>query len=149
VKRVSSLLAKYPLKLLLQISGLSKSTYYFCVSKIDPGCNNDEIMNEIIDIYYEHKGQYRYRRITLELKNRGIVVNHKKVVRLINKMGLYSIIRNKRKYSSYRGTVGTIADNLIQRDFEASKLNEKLFTDVTEFCVNDKKLYLSSILDSY
>ena len=106
-------------------------------------------MNEIIRIYYEHKERYGYRRITLELKNRGIVANHKKVLRLMNKLGLHSIIRKKRKYSSYKGTVGAIAENLIQRDFEASRPNEKWFTDVTEFRVKDKKLYLSPILDSY
>ena len=135
--------------ILLHISGLSKSTYYFYASKIDTDHKNDEIMNEIIRIYYEHKERYGYRRITLELKNRGIVANHKKVLRLMNKLGLHSIIRKKRKYSSYKGTVGTIAENLIQRDFEASRPNEKWFTDVTEFRVNDKKLYLSPILDSY
>lgn len=106
-------------------------------------------MNEVIDIYYDHKGRYGYRRVTLALKSRGIVVNHKKVLRLMNKMGLHSLIRKKRKYSSYRGTVGTVADNLIQRDFEASKPNEKWFTDVTEFRVMDKKVYLSPILDAY
>lgn len=110
---------------------------------------NDEIMNEVIDVYYDHKGRYGYRRITLELINRGIVVNHKKVLRLMNKMGLHSIMRKKRKYSSYKGTVGVVAANHIQRDFEASKPNEKWFTDVTEFKVNDKKVYLSPILDAH
>lgn len=106
-------------------------------------------MNEIITIYYDHSGRYGYRRITLELSNRGIGVNHKKVLRLMNKIGLHSIIRKKRKYSSYKGTVGVIADNIIKRDFEASQPNEKWFTDVTEFNVRGKKLYLSPILDGY
>ena len=106
-------------------------------------------MNEIIEIYYDHLGRYGYRRITLELRNRGYNINHKKVSRLMNKMGLHSIIRKKRKYSSYRGNVGTIAENLVQRDFEANKPNEKWFTDVTEFNVYGKKLYLSPILDAY
>lgn len=110
---------------------------------------NDELMNEIIEIYYDHSGRYGYRRITLELSNRGIKVNHKKILRLMNKMGLQSIIRRKRKYSSYKGTVGTLAANIIQRDFEANKPNEKWFTDVTEFNVSGKKLYLSPLLDAY
>ena len=135
--------------MLLKISKLSRSTYYFYVSKIDPDTKNDDLMREIIEIYYENKGRYGYRRITLELFNRGIRVNHKKILRLMNKMGLSSIIRKKRKYSSYKGTVGTIAENLVQRDFEASKPNEKWFTDVTEFNVNGKKIYLSPILDAY
>ena len=54
---------------------------------------------------------------------------------------------NKRKYSSYKGTVGKIADNLINRDFEANKPNEKWYTDVTEFNLRGEKAYLSPILD--
>ena len=65
---------KYPLEILLKISGLSRSTYYFYASKIDPDIKNDELMNEIISIYYDHKGRYGYRRITLELSNRGLLL---------------------------------------------------------------------------
>lgn len=106
-------------------------------------------MNIIIEIYYENRGLYGYRRITLELINRGYNVNHKKVLRLMNKMGLNSIIRRKRKYSLYKGTVGTVADNHIQRDFDADTPNEKWFTDVTEFNLRGKKIYLSPILDAH
>lgn len=97
-------------------------------------------MNVIIEIYYENKCLYGYRRMTLQLKNRGYVVNHKKVSRLMNKMGLHSTIRKKRKYSSYKGNVGVVADNHIARDFEASIPNTNWFTDVTEFRVGEKKL---------
>ncbi|WP_216822545.1 IS3 family transposase [Erysipelothrix rhusiopathiae] len=146
---VSLLRQKYPLEILLKISGLARSTYYFYVSKIDFDTKNDELMQEIIEIYYDHKGRYSYRRITLELNNRGIRVNHKKVLRLMNKMGLHSIIRKKRKYSSYKGTVGTIVENRVQRDFEVDKPNQKWFTDITEFNVQGQKIYLSPILDAY
>ena len=140
---------KYPLSLLLKIANLARSTYYYYLSKVDPDLKNDAIMNLIIEIYYENKGRYGYRRITLELRNRGYQVNHKKVLRLMNKMGLYSIIRRKRKYSSYKGNVGKVANNLIKRNFQAKKANEKWFTDVTEFNVRGEKLYFSPILDAY
>lgn len=83
----------------------------------------------------------------MELKNQGIIVNHKKVQRLMNVMGLYSKVRKKRNYSSYKGTVGKIADNLIERDFGAEAPNQKWYTDVTEFNLRGEKLYLSPILD--
>ena len=63
---------------------------------------NDDIMNTIIDIYYQHKGRYGYRRITLELHNKGIQINHKKVKRLMSRMRLYGITP-KAKYKSYKG----------------------------------------------
>ncbi len=67
----------------------------------------------------------------------------------MNKLGIHSFIRKRRKYSSYKGKIGKITDNNIKRNFEATKANEKWFTDVTEFNLRGKKLYLSSILDAY
>ena len=106
---------------------------------------------EIQEIYYEHKGNYGYLRITLELRNCGFVMNQKKVQRLINLLGLSSQIRRKRKYSSYQGEVGKKADNLIQRQFEAANPMEKCYTDVTEFAIPNSthKLYLSPVLDGF
>ena len=89
--------------------------------------------------------------ITLELRNRGFVVNHKKVQRLMKVLGLTARIRRKRKYSSYQGEIGKKADNLIQRQFEATKPMQKCYTDVTEFVIpaSTQKLYLSPVLDGF
>lgn len=105
-------------------------------------------MNEITFIYNEHKGRYGVRRIYHELINRGFTVNHKKVQRLMNKLNLKGKTP-KEKYHSYQGTVGVIADNLIQRDFKADKPNKKWTTDVSQFNFNWGKCYLSPILDMY
>lgn len=64
-------------------------------------------------------------------------------------LGIKPLKRNKRKYSSYKGTVGKIADNLINRNFEADKPNEKWYTDVTEFNLRGEKIYLSPIIDGF
>ena len=69
--------------------------------------------------------------MALELRNRGFMVNHKKVQRLMKALGLSARIRRKRKYYSYQGEVGKKAENLIQRQFEASKTMEKRYTDLT------------------
>ena len=53
--------------------------------------------DEILSIFHENKGRYGYRRITLELKNRGYVINHKTVARLMKIIGLQSIQRPKRR----------------------------------------------------
>ena len=109
-----------------------------------------DLKAEIQSIFDEHKGRYGYRRITLELRNRGYIVNHKKVLRLMNIMGLKGIQRNrKRKYNSYKGAVGKVAKNLLHRDFKAEKPNEKWVTDITEFKVGEQKLYLSPIVDLF
>ena len=72
-----------------------------------------ELKDEIQAIYSEHKGNYGYRRIHLELRNCGYTVNHKKVQRLMKVLGLSDRIRRKRKYSSYQGEIGKKAKNLI------------------------------------
>ena len=141
----------FRLDLLLETAYLARSTYYYQLKQLDGHDKDKEIKGKIQEIYYEHKGNYGYRRITLELRNRGFVVNHKKVQRLMKALGLSARIRRKRKYSSYQGEIGKKAANLIQRQFEASKPMEKCYTDVTEFAIpnSTQKLYLSPVLDGF
>ena len=101
---------------------------------------------EITAIYHENKGRYGYRRITAELHKRNFLLNHKTVQRLMKELGLVCRVRMK-KYRSYKGEVGKIAPNLLNRDFHAEKPNQKWVTDVTEFSLFGEKLYLSPILD--
>lgn len=101
---------------------------------------------EITAIYHENRGRYGYRRITEELRNRKIYLNHKTVQRLMKQLGLVCHVRMK-KYRSYKGEVGKIAPNLLQRNFHADRPNQKWVTDVTEFSLFGQKLYLSPILD--
>ena len=102
--------------------------------------------NAIEAVYHENKGRYGYRRITVELRNRGFLVNHKTVQRLMKELGLVCRVRMK-KYHSYKREVGKIAPNLLEQNFEAEKPDRKWVTDVTEFNLFGQKLYLSPILD--
>ena len=121
------------------------------MKQLDKPDKDQKLKAEIQAIFTEHKGNYGYRRIHLELRNRGYVVNHKRVQRLMKVLNLQARIRKKRKYSSYQGEIGKKADNLIQRQFEASKPMEKCYTDVTEFAIpaSSQKLYLSPVLDGF
>lgn len=96
----------FRLDLLLEIAQLARSTYYYQLKQLGLEDKNQDIKNQIQLIFREHKGNYGYRRITLELRNRGFLVNHKKVQRLMTEMGLAARIRRKRRYSSYQGEVG-------------------------------------------
>ena len=112
---------------------------------------DQELKAEIQSIFIEHKRNYGYRRIHLELRNRDYLVNHKRVQRLMKVLNLQAKMRQKRKYSSHKGDVGKKAENLIQRQFEAAKPMEKCYTDVTEFAIpaSTQKLYLSPVLDGF
>ena len=141
----------FRLDLLLETARLAHSTYYYHLKQLDGIDKDQELKTEIQAIFTEHKGNYGYRRIHLELRNRGFVVNHKKVQRLMKVLGLTARIRRKRKYSSYQVEIGKKAENLIQRQFEASRPMEKCYTDVTEFAISasSQKLYLSPVLDGF
>ena len=142
------MVTEFALEILLKIIKLARSTYYYHLKQLNEVDKNQAIKVEIQSIYDEHKGNYGYRRITLELRNHGYVVNHKKVQRLMKALGLTARISRKRKYSSYQGEE---AENLIQRQFEASRPMEKCYTDVTEFAIpaSSQKLYLSPVLDGF
>jgi putative transposase len=139
---------KHKLSLLLEISGLARSTYYYYARWRKEPDKHREIKKQITNIYHENRGRYGYRRITQELRNREYVINHKTVQRLMKALGLICRVRMK-KYHSYKGEVGKIAPDLLVRNFEAAAPNQKWVTDVTEFGLFGEKLYLSTILDLY
>lgn len=103
---------------------------------------------EIKAIFHEHKGRCGYRRITAKLRHKNYPINHKTVQRLMDELVLKCKIRNV-KYRSYKGEVGKVAPNVIERDFSAADPNRKWATDVTQINIGDTKLYLSPILDMY
>lgn len=108
-----------------------------------------EIKQKIFEIYNKSKCKKGYRWITSDLKKAGYTINHKTVLRLMQLMGIRSIIRRK-KYNSYTGAAGgTPVANLLKRDFTTTRINQKWSTDVTEFKVQGRKIYLSGIMDLY
>lgn len=116
---------------MLEVAELPRSTYYYYVSKAKKPDKYAGIKEEITQIYHENQGRYGYRRITLELHHRGYQINHKTVQRLMKILGLKCMVRIK-KYRSYKGQVGKIAPNLIQRNFKADRPNQKWTTDITD-----------------
>ena len=139
---------KFDLKLLLNHSNMARSSFYYYQKQSKSPDKYKAIKELIKSIYHKHKGRYGYRRITHELENKGIVINHKTVLRLMKLLGLKSVIRIK-KYKSYKGEQGKIAPNILERNFKATAPNQKWATDITEFNVSGKKLYLSPIIDLF
>lgn len=135
------------MKRLLRIQGMPRSTFYHNTATTRPDKWALE-RREVIRIYRENKGRYGYRRITGEMRNRGYVINHKTVRKLMKEAGVICRVRMK-KYRSYKGEVGKIAPNMLERRFRASVPLQKLVTDVTEFSLFGEKLYLSPVLDLY
>ena len=133
---------------MLQLSGLARSTFYYYLKHLNTDKYKCE-KQEIQEIYNTNKGRYGYRRTTIAMRNKGYVINHKTVQKLKKQLGLKGKQRKNDKYHSYKGTVGKVADNLLNRDFSAIKPFEKITTDVTQFNVCDEKVYLSPVLDLF
>ncbi|MGL4607371.1 MAG: IS3 family transposase [Eubacteriaceae bacterium] len=122
--------------------------------------NSDKAIEEqILEIRREHK-DFGYRRIYGELRKLGIIINKKKVQRLVQKLALQvkSYTRKSRKYSSYKGVVGRISKNRVNRKFNTSVIHPKITTDTTEFkyyefenkgIILTPKMYLDPILDMF
>ena len=145
---IQELRQEHDLTMLLEIAQLPRATFYYHLKRQHKSDKYAHAKEEIAAIYHTNKGRYGYRRITAELHNRGILLNHKTVYRLMTELGLVCRVRMK-KYRSYKGEKGTTADNVLNRDFQAEKPNQKWVTDVTEFRLFGQKLYLSPILDLY
>lgn len=127
---------------------MARSTFYYHLKALKRPDKYLAAKEEVARIFHRQKGRYGYRRITIDLRTKGIALNHKTVASLMKQQGLKCMVREK-KYHSYRGQPGRIAPNLIQRNFKAIAPNQKLVTDVTQFSMFGQKLYLSPVMDLY
>lgn len=145
---VSSLRQNFRLEHLLKAAHLARSTYFYHEARKAVSGKYCELKQHISTIFDRHKGRYGYRRITLALKQMGISINHKLTMKLMKALGIKSNVRPK-KYRAYKGGIGKIADNILNRNFVANEPNAKWVTDVTEFNVRGEKLYLSPVMDLF
>lgn len=136
------------LKYLLRAARLSRSVFYYWQAKrLEPDADR-QAKARIQAVFHEHKARYGYRRVTLELRLQGLSMNHKKVQRLMQGMDLRAKVR-RRRYVSYRGEISRIAENHLNREFDAPKPRQKWVTDITEFNVAGRRLYLSPVMDLF
>ena len=127
---------------------MARSTFYYHIKRLGKSDGYDAVRERICAIYDKHRGRYGYRRITAQLHNEGLEINHKTVQKLMVQMSLKAKIK-KQHYRSYKGELGKVAQNVINRDFKASAPDQKWTTDVTQVKIKDRKIYLSPILDMF
>lgn len=156
---IHSLRCKYPLKDLLKKQKFPKSTYMYWQKRFNRK-DKDKSLEEQIKNIRKDNPNYGYRRIHAILRRMGVLINKKKVQRLVQKLRLQvtNFTRKSRKYNSYKGTVGKIAPNRIKRRFDTCQVHQKISTDTSEFKyyeidksgkIKVKKLYLNPFLDMF
>jgi len=108
-------------------------------------------MRMIQKAWESSKKTYGYRRITIHLAQKGnLVLNHKAVLRLMNKLGIRSRARTPKMYKKLaENPLYHRPGNILNRDFTATKPNQKWVTDVTYILTQQGWAYLSTIKDLY
>lgn len=128
----------FRLDLLLATAKLARATYYYQLKQLATEDKDRDIKNEIQAIFKDHKGNYGYRRVHLELRNRGYSINHKKVQRLMQVLGLSARIRKRKKYKSYKGEVGKKA-NIQKARFSRPTVLSKALVYHTRYPLSNRR----------
>lgn len=129
--------------------GVSKSGYYAWLNRQE--IDKDQVDKRLVSkVYKKYNGVYGYRQLQLFLwQDEGVWMNHKKVLRLMQTLGLQSQIRRKRRYTYTADAAGLVAENVLKQNFKAEKPNAKWVTDMTQYQVGERWLYLSAVKDLF
>lgn len=139
---------QYPVDRLLKAVDMARSSFFYHKAAL-AAVDKYAAAKAIIKAHYvAHDGNYGYRRMTAALHQLGEKINHKTVCRLMGELGMKSLVKIK-KYRSFKGEAGRTTPNLLNRKFNAKRARHKLVTDVTEFKVAGRKLFLSPVMDLF
>lgn len=146
---IAALKADYPLPVLLVVAGLARSTFFYHQARLDQPDLRAGLKTAITEAFEQSRGRYGHRRIHIMLTRAGWQVAKKTVLTLMNVLGLVCKVRRPRRYRSWLGQPGAVAENVLNRQFSAEAPDMKWVTDVTEFRVGDRKVYLSPVIDLF
>ena len=142
---------KYPVMAMSQFFEVSRSGYYAWVDRLGRVDRDSASMAAVEAAYQHSRRAYGYRRVTDWLQRRPeTYMNHKTVLRLMQKLGIRSVAR-KRKFQSRAEAIARLHyyPNLLNRNFSATRPNQKWLTDVTYIHTDQGIVYLSVIKDLY
>jgi transposase InsO family protein len=134
-----------------QFFGVSRAAYYAWSQKMGQPDPDLDRMQLVLEAYQQSRRTYGYRRIALWIgKNRGMAINHKTVMRLMNKLNIHSVVRKRKNYQKVTG-LDTYHryENILNRNFTANQPNQKWVTDITYVSTQQGWGYLSTIKDLF
>lgn len=134
-----------------QFFGISRAAYYAWVKKMNRPDPDTEQLGWVQEAYQVSRRTYGYRRITWWIgKHKGKTINHKAVLRLMNKLNIHSIVRKRKPYKKVTQLETYHRyDNLLNREFAATRPNQKWVTDITFVATQQGWGYLSTIKDLF
>ncbi len=138
---------KYSISEMCRFFDVSRSGYYGFVKRMDKPAKDLELFKLIRECQLETKQTYGYRRVAIWLERKGVHNNPKTILRVMRKYSLLSIVR-RRRYCNYSQALHRY-DNLLNRDFNADRPNQKWVTDISYIKTSQGFLYISVIRDLY
>ena len=146
---IAEFTGKYSITVMCKFLSLPRSSYYYWLKNKDCEDKDASLVESIREGQRASCGTYGYRRMTIWL-NRvyGIIVNSKRVRRVMKEAGLQSVVRKKKKFKKDQGAVYKY-DNLLARNFYSSRPNDKMVTDITYISTGRGKVFLSMVKDLF
>lgn len=146
---IAEFTGKYSITVMCKFLSVSRSSYYYWLKNKDCEDKDASLVESIREGQHASCGTYGYRRMTIWL-NRvyGIIVNSKRVRRIMKEAGLQSVVRKKKKFKKDQGAVYKY-DNLLARNFYSSRPNDKMVTDITYISTGRGKVFLSMVKDLF
>jgi len=133
----------------LAVAGIARSTFFYHQARVARPDPASALHEAIRTAFTQAKGRYGHRRIHRELVKTGWRVAKKTVLTRMRQLGLVCRVRRRKRFTTYRGEIGTTAPNHLNRAFTATAPNQQWVTDVTEFRIGDDRLYLSPVMDLF
>ncbi len=145
---------EYTVQRLCKVFGVSTSGYYLSLQRQEPIISQRDIYDELAikALYDKSGGTMGAKNIagTLRANKKSVVINHKRVARLMKKMNIKSTVRQKKNTKETKSkAAGYIYPNILSRGFSAELPNQKWVMDVTVFKRGKEDIYVSALMDLY
>ena len=143
--------ALYPLRILCRVLRVSRSGYYAWRNRTPSvrALDDERLRPKVVEAFKVGRGTYGSPRVLDELIDQGFEIGRRRVARLMRELGLRGVSPRKFRVTTDSDHNHAIAENLLARDFEASRPNEKWVTDITYVWTSEGWLYLATVMDLY
>jgi putative transposase len=143
--------AWYPMRILCRVLEVSRSGYYAWRDRKPSSrdLEDERLRPKIVEAFETGRGTYGSPRVRDELVDQGFAIGRKRVARLMREMGLRGVSPRKFRATTDSDHDHPIAENVLDRNFEASGPNEKWATDISYVWTGEGWLYLTVVMDLY
>ncbi len=149
---IAAKMAEYPITVLCRLLEVSRAGFYAFVDRPPPPRAVDDAKVAVLvrEAHEKSRRTYGSPRVQAELADvHGVFVSRKRIIRLMQQQGLKARVRKRFKCTTNSNHDQPVAANLLDRDFEAARPNQKWVGDTTELVTGNGKLFLAVILDLF